>query len=235
MQTFKATFEDKLEYNQRFVKLSFELKVPHRISFQSGQYLKIKINQNLEQEYFFFSSPDIDHGFEILIDRKISGPSIEYLDNLQLGQVIELTAPYGDFILKETSKSQIDNELILIATDVGIAPFHSMILDFLQGQQAKSKITLYWGLENLDDFFLYEDFELLAKNFSNFNFHPVMKQALPEWTLCRGSVYDCLSIHEVNADASFYLCSNQEISGRIKDLFLENGVKEEQINIAKYY
>ena len=231
MQKFQATFEGKFEYNDRFVKLSFELKNPYRIEFKSGQYLKLKVNETLEQEYFFFSSPDIDHGFEILIDRKVEGPSIDYLESLQPGKVIEFTAPYGDFILEDQS----DDELIMVATGVGVAPFHSMILSLLQSQQSQRKIILYWGLENLEEFFLYEDLELLQKNFPNFDFHPVMEHALPEWTLCRGSVYDCLSIHEVNVDASFYICANEEISGKMKNLFLTNGVAEEKISIAKYY
>ncbi|MDH5533705.1 MAG: FAD-dependent oxidoreductase [Candidatus Pacebacteria bacterium] len=231
MQTFIVNFEDKFEYNDRFVKLIFELKRPHTIDFQAGQYIKIKINQSLEQEYFFFSSPTIDHGFEILVDRYIKGPSMTYLENLKLGDELEITAPYGEFMIDEDNQ----NELIFVATDVGVAPFYSMILDLLQTKQSKRKITLYWGLDNLDEFFLYQDLELLEKNFPNFDFHPVISNALPQWTLCRGTVYDCLSIHEVNADASFYVCANQEISGKIKHLFLTNDVKEEQIKIAKYY
>lgn len=231
MQTFIVNFEDKFEYNDRFVKLIFELKKPHTIDFQAGQYIKIKINENLEQEYFLFSSPTIDHGFEILVDRHIKGPSTTYLENLKLGDELEMTAPHGDFVLDEADQS----ELVLVATGVGVAPFYSMILDLLQTKQSKRKITLYWGLDSLDEFFLYEDLELLEKNFPNFDFHPVMSNAIPEWTLCRGSVYDCLSVHEVNADALFYICANEEISDKMKNLFLTNGVKEEQIKIAKYY
>lgn len=231
MQTFIANLEDKFEYNDRFVKLIFELKNPHTIDFRAGQYIKIKINKNLEQEYFIFSSPTIDHGFEILVDRDVKGPSINYLKNLKLGDEVNMTAPHGEFTLDENDQS----ELAFIATGVGVAPFYSMILDLLQTKQSKRKITLYWGLDNLDEFFLYEDLELLEKNFPNFDFHPVMSNAIPEWTLCRGNVHDCMSIHEVNADALFYICANEEISDKMKNLFLTNGVKEEQIKIAKYY
>jgi NAD(P)H-flavin reductase len=229
MQIFQATFEDKFEYNARFIKLSFELKKPFRIDFQAGQYLKIKINEQTEREYFFFSSPEIDHGFEIILDKNIEGPSVEYLSKLNLGDLIEITAPYGDFTVDDG-----EEELILIGTEVGIAPLNSMVLDLLQAEQSQRKISLYWGLVSLEDFFLYEEMSQLTKHFPNFNFHPVIGKALSEWTLCRGSVFDCLSVHQINADASFYICANQEMSDKIKDLCLTNGVNQEQLHITKY-
>jgi len=229
MQTFKATFEDRFEFNDRFVKLSFELKNPYRIEFQAGQYLKFKISDQLEQEYFFFSSPEIDHGFEILIDNSISGPSTDYFKSLSLGDIVEISAPYGEFIINEG-----EEELILVGTEVGIAPLYSMVLDLLQSAYSSRKISLYWGLAKLEDFFLHDEMSLLTKNFPNFNFHPVIGKALPEWSLCRGSVYDCLLVHQINADALFYICANVEMSDKIKDLCVTNGVKSENINITNY-
>jgi Na+-transporting NADH:ubiquinone oxidoreductase subunit F len=229
MQIFKATFEDRFEFNERFVKLSFELKKPFRIDFQAGQYLKFKISEQLEQEYFFFSAPEIDHGFEILIDNSISGPSTDYFKSLSPGDIVEISAPYGEFTVGEG-----DGELILIGTEVGIAPLYSIVLDLLQSAHSSRKISLYWGLDKLEDFFLYDEMSLLTKNFPNFNFHPVIGKALPEWTLCRGSVYDCLSVHQVNADALFYICANVEMSDKIKNLCLANEVLSENITITNY-
>lgn len=230
MQNFTATFEDRFDFNDRFVKLSFELKEPFRMDFYAGQYIKIKISENLEREYFIFSSPNIDHGIEILVDKNVEGEGANYLTNLKPGDLIEMTAPYGDFILDK----DLQSELILIGTNSGLAPLNSMVLDLLQAEQSKRKITLYWGLDKLDDFFLFDEMSQLTKNFPNFNFHPVIAKALPEWTLCRGSVFDCLNVHQINADAQFYICANKEISDKIKNLCLENGVGEDQLHITSF-
>jgi Na+-transporting NADH:ubiquinone oxidoreductase subunit F len=229
MQTFIAVLEDKFEYNQRFLKLSFELKEPHRIDFKAGQYLTFTTHPEEKKQYFFFSSPDIDHGFEILLDRDQKGKSTTYLEQLPVGEQIELTAPHGTFVIDDS-----DSELILIADGGGIAPLYSMVLDLLQAQQTTRKITLYWGLENLDQLFLQEDLTELEENFPHFDFHPVMGQSLPEWTLCRGSVYDCLSIHEINADADFYICADQKVTEKTKKLCLENGVTLNQVHSVEY-
>jgi len=111
---------------------------------------------------------------------------------------------------------------------------YSMVLELLQAQQSQRKISLYWGLDNLEDFFLHDEMSLLTKNFPNFNFHPVIGKALPEWTLCRGTVYDCLSVHEMNAGALFYICANREMNDKIKNLCLTNQVSPENIKITNY-
>lgn len=118
MTYLQATFEDKLELNSSFTKYSFELKNPHYLSFKAGQFVKVKISDNLEQEYFIFSSPDIDHGFEILVDQTVAGSSVDFFNNLPFGAVIEFTGPSGDFVIDHEK----DTELILIGTKVGVAP-----------------------------------------------------------------------------------------------------------------
>lgn len=230
MTYFQATFEDKLEFNSTFDKYSFELKNPYRLPFKSGQFVKIKINDQATAEYFILSSPAIDHGFEILLDKSVVGPSVEFFGKLKFGDIIEFEGPLGDFVLDQSSQK----ELVLIGSMVGISPLYSMVQDLLQVQQSKRKITLYWELENLDQLCMTDDLEDLVESFPNFNFHPVIGKALPEWNLCRGSVYDCLNVHEVNADAEFYVCANQELAEKIKQLCLTNGVSENQLNLATY-
>lgn len=230
MTYLQATFEDKLELNSSFTKYSFELKNPHHLPFKAGQFVKIKINDHLEQEYFIFSSPDIDHGFEILVDQSVAGPSVDFFKQLEFGNVIEFVGPMGEFIIDYAKES----ELILIGTSAGISPLYSMVQELLQVKMSKRKITLFWGLNNLDELFMTEDWQDLVKSFPNFSFHPVMADALPEWNLCRGSVYDCLSVHEINADADFYICTDLAMSEKIKNLCLTNEVKEDQLHVINY-
>ncbi len=230
MNYLQATFEDKLELNSSFTKYSFELKNPHRLPFRAGQFLTIKISDELEQEYFIFSSPDIDHGFEILVDQTISGASTDYFSKLEFGAVVEFTGPMGNFVLDHDKET----EIILIGTNVGISPLYSMVQELLQVERSERKITLFWGLDNLDELFMTEDFEDLVESFPNFNFHPVMANALPEWSLCRGSVYDCVSVHEINADADFYVCADGQTTEKIKNLCLTNTVKEDQLHVINY-
>lgn len=230
MTYLQATFEDKLELNSSFTKYSFELKNPHYLPFKAGQFVKIKISDNLEQEYFIFSSPDIDHGFEILIDQTVAGPSVDFFTNLSFGSVIDFSGPSGNFLINHDS----DAELVLIGTGVGVSPLYSMVQELLQVKMSKRKITLFWGLDNLDQLFMTEDWQDLIESFPNFSFHPVMANALPEWSLCRGNVLDCLNVHEINADSDFYVCTDKETGEKIKNLCLTNGVKEDQLHIINY-
>lgn len=228
MNNFQASLEDKLELNEFFTKYSFELKQPHHLSFRAGQSVKIKINQDLEKEYFIASSPAVDHGLELIVDLRTGGPAVEFLQNLPFGQVVDFSGPLGEFVIDPTQQT----ELILIGTGVGVAPLYSIIQDLLQNQHSQRKITLYWGLKNTEELFMTEDFEDLVEAFPNFSFHPVLAQSLPEWSLCRGSVFDCLSVHEINADADFYISTDRQLGEKLKNLCLTNSVKEGQLHLA---
>lgn len=228
MNNFQATLEDKLELNDFFTQYSFELKQPHRLSFEAGQAVKIKINRAVEKEYFIASSPAVDHGFEIIVDQRTAGPGAEFLKNLPFGQVVDFTGPEGEFVIDQTRQT----ELILIGTGVGVAPLYSMVQDLLQNHHSQRKTTLYWGLENTEELFMSESFEDLVEAFPNFYFHPVLAQALPEWSLCRGTVFDCLSIHKINADADFYISTDRQLGEKLKNLCLTNSVKEGQLHLT---
>jgi NAD(P)H-flavin reductase len=234
-QLYTATLNDKFAYNQRYIKLKFELKEPHRFVFEAGQYISLKINEKVSKDYFIFSEAQIDHSFEILLDVGAGenaglGEGMQFLYKLRVGDTIKFTGPAGE--LGNTLAQ--GEELIFVATGVGMAPFRSMILDLLQAKKDQRPITLYWGMEDVETFFLEDEFEELSENFSNFKFHPVLSKAIPEWSLCRGSVFDCLSVHEVNADAHFYLSTSAQMNERLKKLFLENEVKSSQIHVSEY-
>lgn len=230
MTYLQATFEDKFEYNQAFTKYSFELKMPHYLPFKAGQFVRIKLADQVEQPYFIFSSPAIDHGFEILVDMRVEGIAKSFFSRLQFGQAIEFLGPEGDFVIEPLPAK----ELIMIGDQVGVAPLYSQLQDLLQVKNFKNKITLYWGLETLDELFMTDDFSDLVAHFPNFNFHPVIGSALPEWTLCRGSVLDCLNVHEVSAESEFYICTNSKLAEKITNLCLASDVQATQLHVATY-
>jgi len=234
-QLYTATLNDKFAFNERYIKLKFELKEPQRFVFEAGQYISIKINEDENRDYYIFSEAEIDHGFEILLDVGVGesaglGEGTQFLYQLEPGDTLEFTGPVGEL----GSTLAQGEELIFVATGVGIAPCHSIILDLLQAKKDQRPITLYWGMEDVETLFLEDEFEELSENFPNFKFHPVLSKAIPEWTLCRGNVFDCLSIHKINANAHFYLSTSAEMTKRLKTLFSENEVESSQIHISEY-
>lgn len=232
-QQFTARLEEKTVYNSKFTRYSFELENPHRLDFNAGQYVSIKVNEKGERRaYSICSSPDIKHGFELLIDVSPGGVGVQYFNNLNFGDKISFLAPMGQFFLQEDPK---ETSITLIATGSGIAPMRSMVLWLLQAQHDKRPITLYWGLRYVEDMIWQNDFEDLSEAFSNFKFHPVLSKAPGEWPLCKGHVTDCLSLHKLHPNSGYYLCGSSAMITDTKETLIKRDILEPQIHHEKFY
>lgn len=228
-----AKLEDKTILNERYAHYFFELVEPNILPFQAGQYLSIQVSEEgHRRSYSICSSPDIQHGFEMMIDFAPDGLGSNYLKGMQFGDEMKFLGPMGLFTVEE---KEPEPELVFIATGSGIAPYRSMLFDLLQLKHDQRKITLLWGMRYVEQLFWQDEFQELAQSFSNFSFHPVVSQALPEWQLCRGRVGDCLAGHEFNWDAGFYLCGNTDMITATRDQLLGKNVHPSRIHSEKFY
>src|SRR5258708_37166075 len=86
-QQFTAKLADKTTLNNKYVQLSFELAQPHRLEFSAGQYISIAVpgTGGERRSYSICSTPENDHGFEILLDLTPMGKGTQYLNGLQVG------------------------------------------------------------------------------------------------------------------------------------------------------
>lgn len=232
-QQYTAKLSDKVIFNPKFEHYTFELVQPNKLSFTAGQYVSFAVSgQGHRRSWSICSSPENDHGFEILIDPAPMGIGTQFLQDLQLGGEVKLLAPLGQFVIDESGTEQ---SLAFVATGVGVTPFRAMILDLLQLKKDTREMTLYWGLRHIEDLIWQDEFQELAENFKNFHFHPVMSQASQEWPLCRGRVTDCLSIHELPVNAGYYLCGSDQMIQDVKNSLLSKNVPAEHIHREKFY
>jgi ferredoxin-NADP reductase len=230
---YTAKLSDKTVYNPKFERYAFELVEPNKLDFSAGQYVSFAItDEGHRRSWSIASSPEVDHGFELLIDPAPMGIGTKYLQNLKLGDEVKLLAPLGRFVVDDSGAEQA---IDFVATGVGITPFRAMILDLLQLKQDKREITLHWGLRHVEEMIWEDEFQELAENYKNFHFHPVISQAPPEWPLCRGHVTDCLSIHELPANAGYYLCGRETMIQDVTNLLTSKGVAPERIHREKFY
>ncbi len=232
-QVCKAQLVDKRILNSKFIHYYFEFTQPASIPFAPGQYTSIKVSEHGDRRsYSICSSPEKNHGFELLVDKDPDGLGVKYLDNLLPGQEMEALFPMGVFTV---ANDPAEEALVFVATGSGIAPFRSMILDQLQERKNTQPIWLYWGLRHLEWLFWQDEFQELAEQFPNFHFHPVLSQAVDEWPLCRGRVTDCLSIHELPPKAGYYVCGNQTMIKDVMTLLPTRGVEPTHIHHEKFY
>lgn len=232
-QQMKAKLADKQVLNEKFTQFDFELVEPHQMEFDAGQYVSITVDEHGDRRsYSICSTPDIKHGFELLVDLSPQGVGSKFLESLEFGDEVDVMGPLGRFTLKEGGNEE---QIIFVATGSGIAPFRSMVLELLQEKGETRPITLYWGMRYVEELFWQNDFQDLAEEYENFSFHPVISKAIEEWPLCRGRVTDCLRVHEVPVNAAYYLCGNAAMIEDVNGLLQEKGVVKENVHFEKFF
>lgn len=232
-QRCRAKLADKIIQNQKFVQYFFELIEPHEVQFQAGQYVSLKVSERGDRRsYSICSSPEKNHGFELLIDISPQGLGTSFLSEMTLGQEVDVLMPLGVFTVSQASDEQA---VIFLGTGSGIAPFRSMILDQLQAKHDTRPIVLHWGLREVNQLFWQDEFQELAESFPNFHFHPVISRPTNEWPLCRGRVTDCLRTHEFNQQAGYYLCGNAAMLQETLTILQEKGILPGHIHHEKFF
>ncbi len=231
-QLYTAVLEDKIIFNEKYSHFFFELKKPIEIYFKAGQYLSLIIPKYSQRRlYSFCSSPNIYHGFELLINLEGSGLGRQYLQSLQFGEEINFFGPLGLFTMD--SKNE-DEELIFIGTGSGIAPLRSMILNLLQDKKSKQKMILYWGMRLENDYFWLKEFKELEKNWPNFTFQPIVSQPSERWNLSRGRVTNFLIAQKFKFQNRFFICGNLNMISETQKILLKQKIQLEKIHFEKF-
>ena len=242
-QKYTARVSDKyfISDNERFLYVKFELISPDRISYQAGQYVSIKINEEGERRsYSIASTPDDNHGFHLLVEITPEGKGSEFLKKIEIGTEVEILAPLGRFAVNEPNRAVIQSKLLFVAMGSGIVPLWSMINDLLINKAETRQMRLHWGMRSEEDLFFVDNLERLVQEHPNFVFDVVLSKPGEEWDLCTGHVQDCLS-RDFSADGGQglvgwegYVCGSPERVVEICTKLEELGMKKEDIYHEKF-
>ncbi|MCW8328103.1 NADH:ubiquinone reductase (Na(+)-transporting) subunit F [Photobacterium sp. SDRW27] len=159
------------------------------------------------------------------------GVMSSYIWSLKAGDKCTISGPFGEFFAKET-----DNEMVFIGGGAGMAPMRSHIFDQLLRLKSKRKMTYWYGARSKREMFYVEDFDTLAADNENFEWHVALSDPLPEdnWDGYTGFIHNViyenyLKDHEAPEDCEYYMCGppmmNAAVIGMLKDL----GVEDENI------
>ncbi|GHF85612.1 NADH:ubiquinone reductase (Na(+)-transporting) subunit F [Thalassotalea marina] len=160
-----------------------------------------------------------------------AGKMSSFIWSLKEGDKVTISGPFGEFFAKET-----DAEMVFIGGGAGMAPMRSHIFDQLKRLKSKRKISFWYGARSLREMFYEDDFNGLAAENDNFNWHVALSDPQPEdnWDGMTGFIHNVLyenylRDHEAPEDCEYYMCGppmmNAAVIGMLKDL----GVEDENI------
>ena len=159
-----------------------------------------------------------------------------YIFDFKPGDKCTISGPYGEFYAKDT-----EAEMVFVGGGAGMAPMRSHIFDLLRRIKSKRKITFWYGARSKREMFYVEDFDMLARENDNFEWHVALSDPLPDdnWDGYKGFIHNILyeefiKKHPAPEDCEFYMCGPPIMNTSVINMLLDNGVEPENIMLDDF-
>jgi len=159
-----------------------------------------------------------------------------YVFSLKPGDKVKVSGPYGDFMAQDT-----ENEMCFIGGGAGMAPLRSHILNQLDGNQSKRKITFWYGARSKKEMFYDEDFKDLEKRYNNFSYNIALSNPEKDdnWNGPTGFIHShliesYLNNHEDPTEIEYYLCGPPLMIDAVISSLYDLGVEDDMIYYDKF-
>ena len=164
------------------------------------------------------------------------GAMSSYVFNLKPGDKLTVFGPYGEFFVEDTPA-----EKIWIGGGAGMAPLRSQIFDELKKNGRTTKMSYWYGARSLREMFYVEEFDDLAKEYENFEWHVALSDPLPEDNFDGhiGFIHQVvldnyLKDHPSPEDCEYYLCGPPPMTAAVLAMLDDLGVEPENIHLDDF-
>ena len=203
------------------------------------------VDQPIERAYSMANYPD-EKGMVMLNVRIATPPPgsegippgqmSSYIYSLKPGDKVTISGPFGEFFARDTEK-----EMIFVGGGAGMAPMRSHIFDQLKRLRSDRKISFWYGARSRREMFFVEDFDSLAADNSNFDWHVALSDPLPDddWDGYVGFIHlvlleHYLKSHPAPEDCEYYMCGPPIMNKSVISMLLDLGVDREDIMLDDF-
>ena len=159
------------------------------------------------------------------------GKMSSYIFNLKPGDTVTISGPFGEFFARENNK-----EMVFIGGGAGMAPMRSHIFDQLCRLKSHRRMSFWYGARSKKEMFYIDDFDKLAAENDNFQWHAALSDPLDEdnWTGYTGFIHDILhdeylKHHSAPEDCDYYMCGPPMMNAAVINMLEELGVERDNI------
>ncbi|MDX1802057.1 MAG: NADH:ubiquinone reductase (Na(+)-transporting) subunit F, partial [Marinobacter sp.] len=159
-----------------------------------------------------------------------------FVFNLKPGDKLTVFGPFGEFFAKKTNA-----EMVFIGGGAGMAPMRSHIFDQLKRLNSDRKISFWYGARSVREMFYVEDFDELAKENENFEWHVALSDPQPndDWQGPTGFIHNVLyeqylKDHPAPEDCEFYMCGPPIMNASVIKMLKDLGVEDENIMLDDF-
>lgn len=236
---YKLTIQEIIKETADAVSILFSIpeSLKEKFSFIAGQYVTLKkeINgEDIRRAYSICSSPNKGE-LKVAVKAVENGKFSTFATTqLTKGDVLEVTAPEGKFVLEPTNNANY----IGFAAGSGITPVLAMIKSVLEKSDAT--FTLVYGNKSVADTIFYAELNELKSQFENqFKLHYVFSRERNDEALFgridKGHVnYFIKNIYKDVSFTAAYLCGPEEMITIASETLQENGLDKSAIHFELF-
>jgi Na+-transporting NADH:ubiquinone oxidoreductase subunit F len=245
---FRAGGYVQLEVPPHHIKYSeFDIEEEYRGDWERFGFFKLesKVVETTIRAYSMANYPE-ERGvvkFNIRIATPPPGaqgipPGImsSYTFNMKPGDTINVFGPFGEFFAKES-----EAEMIFVGGGAGMAPMRSHIFDQLRRLKSHRKISFWYGARSLRELFYKDDYDQLAVENENFDWHVALSDPQPEdkWEGHTGFIHNVLlkeylNEHPAPEDCEYYMCGPPMMNQAVINMLKNMGVEDENIMLDDF-
>lgn len=213
-------------------------------NFSAGQFvtLDLPIDEKPSRRWRSYSianHPDGSNIIELVIVLLEGGRGSTFIfDKLKVGDELSIRGPQGIFTLPES----VNQDLFLVCTGTGIAPFRSMINHIKEKNISTQNIFLLYGCRTQKDLLYYNEMVELQNQLQNFQYIPTLSRE--KWSGRSGYVHQiyeeiCAANKAASNDAllspaSFFLCGWKMMIMDARSKLLQLGYDKASIKFELY-
>jgi len=212
--------------------LEFSIEGDDELNFSPGQYVQVYYQMPWEKvmrAYSISSPASAKKTFSLDIQRVSGGIVSSYLHQLQPGDTIEVSGPFGDMFLHD---DHIKSPIILVAGGVGLAPLRSMV-EKLSKIGFPQPVWLFHGARSRKNLYCEEYFRELARQHAAFSYLPALSNPMLEegWVGSRGMIHELLEKHEIEpvSAATAFVCGPGPMMQAVEKVLVAKGLPSDRI------
>ena len=206
-----------------------------KMLFTAGQYADIRIPGSDEHRaYSMANTPSTNGHLEFIIKVFPGGRFSGLLEGgISVGQELVVKGPYGVFMLREKSNS----EIVCIGGGSGMAPIWSL-LNSMAERGIERRATYFYGARTRKDLFYLDRLQQLEERLPGFRFVPALSMATPEdeWDGETGLITEVLerNLEAGQTQMQAYLCGPPPMIDAAIPVLVRKGIGEDRIFFDKF-
>lgn len=217
--------------------LAFTRADGEAFSFIPGQFITVHIDTDTGMARRSYSVGSIlgkTPFIEIAVSYVEGGLATQLFANMQIGDAINVTGPFGRLILRDEQPKRY----FLVATGTGITPYRAMLAELEQrlAAQPELSINVLFGTRTREELLYAQDFLEFAEQHDRFKYFACYSRVNPEAEFERQgyvqNILDEFSLDPIND--IFYLCGNPNMIDATFAKLTELGFPSQNVRREKY-